>query len=416
MNSALPLLKKLYPNDKLDKQLVRYDKLEKKFTAKFGKTDCYFFSTPGRVELGGNHTDHNNGRVLAASIDLDSIAVAALSNNNIISVFSEGYDKPFIINLHNLQKQENETGSTNSLIRGIAAGMIDAGFKIGGFNACISSQVLPGAGLSSSASFEVLIATIINTLFNKQKIKPETIAQISQYAENEYFGKPCGLMDQLACAAGGIISVDFKDAQHPVIQKVLFDFDKQGYDLLLLDTGGGHANLTQEYAAIPSEMKSVAKYFAKKSLRDVSFNELHSKIGELRKRVGDRAILRALHFYNENARVDKQMNALRHDDFPLFLQLMTESGASSLKWLQNIYSAKNIKKQGITLAYALTEKYINETNNGAFRVHGGGFAGTIISLIPANKTKDYKMLMENVFGADALKILSIRQIGTVSNI
>lgn len=405
----------LYCGDELliKKQIERFKKLSDKFLTKFKFTDIQYFSTPGRTELGGNHTDHNNGRVLAGSINLDSIAVVSKSMDNKVELFSEGYDLPFLVDLDYLEPVSSENGTTNALIRGVAAGLKKLGFKIEGFNAFISSDVFPGSGLSSSASIEVLIGSIFNALFNDNCISPEILARAGQFAENNYLGKPCGLMDQMACAVGGIIFIDFKDPVNPVFRKVKFDFDKENYKLLVLDTGGSHEDLTDDYSAIPSEMKSVAEYFDASVLREVSIKSFMENISCARNKSGDRAVLRAFHFLQEDKRVEEEVQALESGDFFKFLKLVNASGNSSFKWLQNIFSIKNIKEQGISLALALSEKYIDEIGEGACRVHGGGFAGTIQIFLPDISVGQYKNRMEKIFGENSVQVLNIRQFGTV---
>jgi len=397
----------------LSKKVSRFENLINQFNQKFQENDLHFFSTPGRTEIGGNHTDHNHGRVLAGSVNLDSVAVASKTDSNIVTMYSEGYAEPFIVNLNQLDKIAGEKETTSALIRGIAARFKQLGFSIGGFNACVTSDVLPGSGLSSSASIEVLIGTIFNYLFNNGKITPQEIAIIGQYAENEYFGKPCGLMDQTTCAVGGIVTVDFKNPKEPVVKKVNFDFASQNYSLLVMDTGGNHADLTDEYASVPREMKSVAKQFNAEVCREIHYDELIHKIKELRPKVGDRAILRAFHFLGDNARVTEQVTALEQGDFQKFLSLVNDSGNSSFKWLQNIYTTKNIHEQGVSLALAITEKYISDIGEGACRVHGGGFAGTIQVFLPNAAVSEYIKLIDSVFGQGKAVVLSIRPHGTI---
>jgi galactokinase len=328
-------------------------------------------------------------------------------------MYSEGYSEPFIVDLSNLSMQKEEKESTSALIRGIAARFNDLKYNLGGFNAYMTSDVLPGSGLSSSASVEVLIGTIFNYLFNEGKIAPEEIAIVGQYAENNYFGKPCGLMDQMTCAVGGIITIDFKEPQHPIVNKVNFDFSSQDYSLIVVDTGGNHADLTEDYAAVPIEMKSIAKELGAQVCRDIEAGELVKQISNLREKVGDRAILRALHFLGDNERVVHQVNALEAGNFKQFLRLVNESGTSSFKWLQNIYTPKNVREQGISLALALTEKYLREIGEGACRVHGGGFAGTIQVFLPNKAIKSYKEMMTSVFGLESVLRLSIRSYGSI---
>ena len=399
-------------SETLNKQYDRYKSLLQDYENRFSENNLQLFSAPGRTEIGGNHTDHNHGRVLAASINLDTIAAAAKTNNNKVAIYSEGYDQPFIVALDKLDVKKEEEGTTNALIRGIADRFVTTGYNIGGFNACISSDVLVGSGLSSSASVEVLICTIFNAFYNEGKIPPETMAKVGQYAENVYFGKPCGLMDQMACAVVGIITIDLKEPKNPQVKKINIDFDKHQYSLIVVNTGGNHADLTDDYASVPVEMKSVANAFDTEVLRDIFIEDFLHKIPDLRNTVGDRAVLRTLHFLDENERVTDQVAALEAGDFQKFLCLIEASGNSSFKWLQNIYTTKNIKEQGVTMALALTEKYIADIGKGACRVHGGGFAGTIQVFLPNDHLNGYKKLMENVFGDRSVLVLKVRPCGT----
>ena len=408
-------LRALYGSDtsQLEIQYKRYKSLVQKHLLRFGDSEFQLISTPGRTELSGNHTDHNNGRVLAASINRDSIAAVSKNDTGRIILVSEGYDESFDVDLNHLQIVENEKGTTAALIRGIAYRFFELGYKIDGFNAHITSDVLPGSGLSSSASIEVLIGGIFNILFNNGDIPAETIAKIGQFSENIYFGKPCGLMDQMACAVGGIISIDFKDPANPLVNKIDFDFESQQYSLLVVDTGGSHADLTADYSAVPAEMKSLAKIFGVDVLRQVSMDAYLRKINDLRKQVGDRAVLRGLHFLQENERVATQVAALESGNFQEFLELVEDSGNSSFKWLQNIYSPNNVKEQGVTIGLALTEKYIADIGAGACRVHGGGFAGTILVFLPHDRIRKFKELIVPVFGEYSIQELRIRSSGTV---
>jgi galactokinase len=414
LNGLEQVLKQLYGGIEsvIHYQSERYHGVLRNFQNYFSSGNHRFFSTPGRTEIGGNHTDHNHGRVLAASVNLDSIAAAAPNNSNLVKVFSEGYSEPFLVDLSQTGMVTRERGTTSALIRGIANRLNELGFRIDGFNAFITSDVLPGSGLSSSASIEVLIGTIFNYLFNDGKVSPEQIASIGQFSENYYFGKPCGLMDQMTCAVGGIVSIDFKDPQKPLVKKVNFDFSRQNYGLLVVDTGGNHADLTDDYAAVPLEMKSVAKELHKEVCRELEPEQLIKNIPQLRKKVGDRAVLRALHFLADNERVLSQVAALESGDFYKFLQLVNQSGNSSFKWLQNIYTTKNVKEQGVSLALALTENYLSEIGEGACRVHGGGFAGTIQVFMPSKSVQNYAELMETVFGKKSVLKLNIRPKGT----
>lgn len=407
-------LNNLYGRDEkiLDYQKNRYKRLTGWYNDVFKISPEKYFSSPGRTEISGNHTDHNHGKVISASINLDSIASVAKSQDT-VEIYSEGYAKPFIVKLEHLDSIDGEIGTTNALVRGIASRFVQKGLIIGGFKACITSDVLQGSGLSSSASIEVLIGTIFNHLYNDGKILPEEIAKIGKYAENVYFKKPCGLMDQITCAVGGTVSIDFHDAENPNIKKINFDFQSVGYKILVLDTEANHVNLIEEYAAIPSEMKQVANYFNKEFCSEISFGELISEIKSLRKIVNDRAILRAIHFLNENSRVERQKAALNQNNFEEFLSLVNESGDSSFKYLQNIYSHRNFELQEVSIALSLSELFINEKGVGACRIHGGGFGGTIQVFLPENLIGEFKLFISKVFKEDSMKILSVRNFGAV---
>lgn len=367
------------------------------------------FSAPGRTEVGGNHTDHNHGRVLAASINLDAIAVVSLNNDSTIRIKSERYPNVDTIKLDSLEVNEKEKGKSTGLIRGVCAAFVERGYKIGGFDAATFSDVLTGSGLSSSAAFEVLVGTILNHLFNEGKIDPIEIAQISQYSENEFFGKPCGLMDQMACSVGGFVAIDFEDPEKPLIEKVDFDFEKSGHALCIVDTKGNHAGLDDEYGAVRLEMEAVAKHFGKKNLRELPQNIFEKDIAGLRKKVGDRALLRAFHFYNENERVLKLVAALENKNFDDFKDNIIESGFSSYMYNQNIYLAGQPKTQPVALALCLSEEVLK--GRGAWRVHGGGFAGTIQAFVPHDLLDEYKKRLNSAFGEEACKVLSVRPVG-----
>lgn len=405
------VLVKVYGNDDLKNQLKRYSQLFDLFINKYNNKEVYIFSSPGRVELSGNHTDHNLGKVLAASVNIDSIAVASKNDKNYIRVYSLNYGKDYKIKLNDLDKRKDEEGTTEAIIKGILKRFIELGYSIGGFVAIIQSDVLSGSGISSSASIELLLGKILSTLFNEGNISNETLARIGQWSENNYFGKPCGLMDQLACAIGGIISIDFENSNNPKIKKVNYDFRREGYKLLLVDSGINHEDLTNEYASIPIEMKQIASHFNKKYLVEVDEEKFFSNIHILRTKFGDRAVLRAIHFFEENKRVDLQISALQNNDMNEFLKLINNSGNSSNKYLQNIYSTKNTKEQGLNLALAVSERFINKNSIGACRVHGGGFAGTILVILKNEYVDEYKQLMKNIFGSDAIMEMSIRQSG-----
>lgn len=368
------------------------------------------YSAPGRSEVGGNHTDHQHGRVLAAGVNMDSIAIVAPTGDYSVHIISEGFHiQP--ITLEDLEKNEAEYGTSEALVRGVAAGMRTHGHRIGGFRAYITSDVLGGSGLSSSAAFEVLLGTIMNHLYNEGSIDMIEIAQISQYAENEYFGKPCGLLDQMACALGGFVFIDFKDTKVPVVEKVTYDFTKSGYALCIIDTKQDHADLTDEYAAIPKEMKQIAQYLGCDYLREVSFDEFLKKIPVLRELFGDRSVLRAMHFFREDERAQLETQALKQENFSVFLQLIKESGNSSYKFLQNVFSIKDLTHQGVSLAICMAEEILQ--GKGAVRVHGGGFAGTIQCFVPNEQLAEFKQRMELIFGEHSCHILSIRPCGGI---
>lgn len=370
----------------------------------------WVFSAPGRTELSGNHTDHQHGCVLAAAVNLDTLATVGLNNDGVMRVLSEGY--PLCeVSLSDLSRKENELGTTASLIRGIAARIGSFGCKLGGFDAYVTSTVLPGSGLSSSAAFEVLIGTVINHLFCDKKFTAIEIAQIGQWAENEYFGKPCGLMDQTASSVGSIIGIDFQDPAKPVVKRIEFDFAACGHALCIIDSGADHADLTDEYAAIPYEMKTVCSVFGKTHLRDVSEDEFFSRLADVRKAAGDRAAMRAMHIFAENKRVQKQIAALESGDFDTFLRYVTESGRSSWQYLQNVIPAGYKEHQEMALALALAERLL--CGRGACRVHGGGFAGTIQAFVPNDLLDSFRDGIEAVLGKGSCHILSIRPEGGV---
>lgn len=403
-------LRRVYVSDaEIQAQYARYTAVIDAFSELFtGERDIRLFSAPGRSEVGGNHTDHNHGRVLAAGINLDAIAAAAKNDDNIVRVKSEGYPMD-VVDLSDLSVQETELGHSPALVRGVCQGFLNYGYKIGGFDATTASRVLSGSGLSSSAAYEVLVGTMLNYLYNDGKVDAVTIAKIAQYAENEYFGKPCGLMDQTACSVGSFVTIDFKDPQNPEIEEVKFDFSACGHALCIVDTKGSHSDLTDEYAYIREEMESVAQYFGKNVLREVPEAEFYGEIASVRKRVGDRAVLRAMHFYADNARVLKEVEALRAGDFETFKQYILESGNSSYMYNQNVFSVKKPQEQPVSLALAISQRVLS--GRGAWRVHGGGFAGTIQAFVPLDLLDTYKREIEQVFGEGACYVLSIRPVG-----
>lgn len=366
------------------------------------------FSTAGRSELGGNHTDHNLGKVIAATISLDTIAVATPTGCTVVRLLSEGFPE-VTVSLEDLSARKEEAGTTDALVRGIAAGFVERGLHIGGFIATTSTRVLKGSGLSSSAAIEVLIGTLFNNLFNRDALSPVELAVIGKEAENRYFGKPSGLMDQVACAHGGIVHIDFKEPSAPRITPITSDFQQMGYDLIVVDTGGDHADLTPDYAAIPKEMRAVAACFDEEILRNVPFGRFMESVGALRKRLhNDRAILRAYHYLAENERVDAMLGALQRHEVAHYLELVRQSGDSSYRFLQNLYSPQQTTQQGLSLALAMTERFLEGT--GACRVHGGGFAGTIQVYVPIERTASYVAFIESVFGTGAANVLAIRSL------
>lgn len=390
-------------------QKARYGKLVERFEKRFGaqKGGLCFFSAPGRTEIGGNHTDHNNGRVLAAAVNLDTIACVNRTDDNAIVVDSEGF-APITVELDNLDIREKDFGTTLALIRGTAGIMKEMGYKIGGFRATISSSVLRGSGLSSSAAFEVLIAAILDGLYNGFVVDAKTRAVIAQKVENVYFGKPCGLMDQMASSVGGMVTIDFKE-QDAKVEAIACNFAAKGYALCVVNTGGDHGDLTDDYAAIRKEMEAVAAHFGKHVLREVELETVESHVGELRRACGDRAVLRALHYYDENARVLEQAAAIRGGDLPAFFDAVKRSGDSSWKLLQNVY-ARSTEEQ-MAMGIELSRRFLH--GDGAQRVHGGGFAGTIQAYVPLGRLDDYKKLMEDAFGPGSCTALMVRPEGAV---
>jgi galactokinase len=411
-NGNNPLFKELYGDNpsELKLEAVRYTNLMNEFKALYDTDDVELFSSPGRTEVGGNHTDHQYGRVLAGAVNLDNIAVASKNDTNIIRITSEGYPE-FHVDLTDLSIDPSQFYTSASIVRGICARLKELGYKIGGFNACIEGRVPKGSGLSSSASFEVLIGAIISHLFNDGKLDPVKNAIIGQWAENNYFGKPCGLMDQTACSVGGFITIDFKDPAKPIVKALDFDFQKTGYALVITDTGGNHADLNDEYASLPIEMKSVAKKLGKSVLREVTLADVVEAIPSLREKVGDRAILRSIHFQGDNARVVEQVAALEKGDFDAFLKMVIESGMSSYMYNQNIFPVNNVQEQGVSLALALSDMVLK--GKGAWRVHGGGFAGTIQAFVPQDLVDTYVATLEHAFGKGRCHKLFIRAKGSV---
>lgn len=389
---------------------VKKNALDAGFASAFGGVPERYFSAPGRTEIGGNHTDHQRGRVLAAAVNLDTVAAVRLNDTDQIRILSKGY--PMCeVNVKELTPREDEINTTSALIRGVVARFVQFGCDVKGFDAYCESTVLPGSGLSSSAAYEVLIGTIINHLFFFSVISNAGIAQIGQYAENVFFGKPCGLMDQTASAVGNLVTIDFFEKENPKIEPVKFDFSACGHALCIIDTQASHADLTDEYAAIPNEIKAVCACFGKEVLSEIDEKDFFMRIPSLREKCGDRAVLRAIHFYQENARVPKQVEALEQGDFDTFLKLIKESGYSSYMYLQNVIPAGYKEHQDVAVALALCEHYLN--GRGAYRVHGGGFAGTVQAFVPFDILDDFVKGMDSVLGEGACHVLSIRPQGGV---
>lgn len=405
-------LKEVYLSDSAVKEQKEREKtVINEFVGLFGDCDSIeLFSAPGRTEVGGNHTDHNHGKVLAAGVNLDTVAAAAKRDDGIAVEKTVGHGR-IEIDVNDLSVHEEEYGKSSGLIRGMCAGFKKYGYNIGGFNAASASNVLSGSGLSSSAAYEVLIGTILNHLYNDGRIPPVDIAKIAQFAENEYFGKPCGLMDQMASSVGGFITIDFKDPSQPVIDKVDFDFSACSHALCIVDTGGSHADLTDDYAAVRGEMEAAASVFGKSVLREVNEDEFIRNISEVREKAGDRAVLRALHFFGENRRVDAEVKALADGDFDTFKALVTESGFSSYMYNQNVFTVKAPAQQGVSLALALCEKILK--GRGAWRVHGGGFAGTIQAFVPCDMLEEFRTAIESVYSEGSCHVLSIRPFGGI---
>ena len=399
----------LYKASDIEEQKARYIRVSNEFDEIYGgDREVEVFSAPGRSEIGGNHTDHNHGKVLAAGVDLDAIAVASKNDDNTVRIKSEGYGMDTVV-LGEYDTVDSETGHSASLVRGVCAAFAKRGYNVGGFDAATASDVISGSGLSSSAAFEVLVGTMLNYLFNDGKISAVEIAQIAQYAENVYFGKPCGLMDQTACSVGGFVKIDFKDPSAPVIDKVDFDFASCGHSLCIIDSGADHSDLTDEYAAVRGEMEKAASVFGMEVLRDVDRKAFEENIPAVRKIAGDRAVLRAKHFFNENERVDKQSAALEEGDFEAFKALIIESGFSSYMYNQNVFACSAPQSQAVSVALAVCHDMLKD--KGAWRVHGGGFAGTIQAFVPNDILSEFKEKITSIFGEKSCYVLNIRPVG-----
>ncbi|MEY8259277.1 galactokinase family protein [Oscillospiraceae bacterium 50-60] len=405
-------LERLYGAAKLESARSRCAGVLEGFAKTFGKEAEALFSAPGRTELGGNHTDHERGRVLAGSVDLDILAAAAPNRSGVIRIQSEGYPQ-ITVDLKELEPRREEENTTAALVRGVAARMAELGCPLAeaGLDAYMSSTVPGGSGLSSSAAFEVLMGTMLNDLFWGGKCAPMEIAQIGQYAENVFFGKPCGLLDQAACAVGGVVAIDFADSENPVVERIDLDLAAMGHALCIIDSGADHADLTGEYAAVPEELRAICRRFGKEVLREVPEQEFFAALPELRRECGDRAVLRAIHIYDDNARVSGQVGALRRGDFDAFLMHVRDSGLSSWRYLQNVVPAGYTEHQDVAFALALAERLLDTA--GACRVHGGGFAGTIQAFVPQEGLEKFRAGIEAVLGAGSCHVVAIRPAGGV---
>lgn len=391
------------------RQFKRYLSLLKKHQETFGRKDqVLFVSAPGRTEIGGNHTDHNHGKVLAAAVNLDTLAAVSIRDDGKVNLHSEGYP-PLTLSVDQLEQRREEEGKTHALVRGVAKAMQDQGFAVGGFDAVVTSSVRNGSGLSSSAAFEVMVCAIFDALYHHFQMEFVQQAKMCQFAENVYFGKPSGLLDQMASAAGGLVTVDF-GGETPAVQRLSYDFARKGYSLVVVATGGNHADLTPDYAAIPAEMKAVAGFFGKSVLREVPEETFLHQLPALYRHVPDRAILRAMHFYQENQRVDRQVAALAQDDMSSFFQAIIESGQSSFMYLQNVYAHR--EDQGLSIALAMAEKMLR--GQGAWRIHGGGFAGTTLNFVPHAMLPHFQAAMDGVFGQGSTTVLDIRPQGAAA--
>lgn len=409
---AKKLLGELYGEAAIAENQKRYEDLVGKFVKEFGEKDLYLFSSPGRTEISGNHTDHNHGKVLAGSINLDCVGVAAVNDTNFVNIISETFNQSFTIDLNHLEPSERMAGTVD-LVKGLLKGFQESGYEVGGFDAYVTSNVISAAGVSSSASFEMLLCSMLNTFFNEGKMDTVAYAHIGKYSENHYWNKASGLLDQMACAVGGLITIDFLEPQTPVVEKIDFDFASQDHSLIIVNTGKGHADLSADYSSVPNEMKKVAQFFGKEVCAEIKEQDVIDHLAELRTYAGDRSVLRALHFFEENKRVEAEVKALKENRFDDFLDGITASGNSSWKWLQNCYTNSNVQEQGISIALALTEMFIAEKKRGACRIHGGGFAGVIMAMLPNDLVDEYVAYIEKAMGEGSAYRMSIRPYGAI---
>lgn len=406
------LMEKLYGADHIAENKTRYSDLVRKFRDTFGDEDILLFSSPGRTEISGNHTDHNHGKVLAGSINLDCVGIAAINSSSRVNIVSETFNQRFTIDLNNLEPSEKKAG-TIDLVKGLLKGFLESGYEIGGFDAYITSNVISSAGVSSSASFEMLLCSMINKFFNDGRMDTVAYAHIGKYSENVYWDKASGLLDQMACAVGGLITIDFLNPTAPVVEKIDFDFASQNHSLIIVQTGRGHADLSADYSSVPAEMKKVAEYFGKEVCAEISKEQVIENLKAVRQYAGDRSVMRALHFFEENKRVEAEVAALKEGRFQDFLYNITASGDSSWKWLQNCYTNSSFQEQGISVALALTELFIAEKQKGACRIHGGGFAGVIMAMLPNDIVDEYISYIEKALGEGSAYRMSIRPYGAI---
>ncbi len=412
LTSTHELMEKLYGKNEVESNVARYKDLVAKFEEEFGDKDMLIFTSPGRTEISGNHTDHNHGKVLAGSINLDCVGVAAKNDSNIVNIVSETFNQKFSINLADLSPSSKMAGTVD-LVKGLLKGFEEKGYAVGGFDAYITSNVISAAGVSSSAAFEMLLCSMLNVFFNDNKMDVVAYAHVGKYSENHYWNKSSGLLDQMACAVGGLITIDFYDPKNPVVEQIPFDFSSQNHSLIIVNTGKGHADLSADYSSVPNEMKKVAEYFGKEVCAQVKEEDVIANLSKIREYAGDRSVMRALHFFEENKRVEAEVAALKENRFDDFLAGITASGNSSWKWLQNCYTNSNVQEQGISVALALTEMFIEEKGRGACRIHGGGFAGVIMAMLPNDLVDEYIEYIEKALGKGNAYKMSIRPYGAI---
>lgn len=409
---AVKIMTELYGEAGAAENTDRYRQVVEGFKNTYGDQDILLFSSPGRTEISGNHTDHNHGKVLAGSINLDCVGAAAKNGTDTVRILSETFNQKFIISLKDLKPSQQMAG-TIDLTKGILQGFKEKGYEIGGFDAYITSNVISAAGVSSSAAYEMLICSMLNTFFNGGRLDVVTYSHIGKYSENHYWNKASGLLDQMACAVGGLITIDFKNPEKPVVERIDYDFGAQNHSLVIVNTGKGHADLSADYSSVPIEMKKVASCFGKEVCAEISEEDVIGDMAKVRALAGDRSVMRALHFFEENKRVEAEVTALREGDFETFLQNITASGNSSWKWLQNVFTTANVQEQGISIALALTELFLNNKKKGACRIHGGGFAGVIMVMLPNELVDEYVNYIESAIGEGNAYRMNIRPYGAI---